>query len=267
MTSSATCGARWRALRSTSAALSGWPRWPEYTARRFAQALDGGAVVHALGIARHQLGELGPQLVVAVPLLEAIVDRLVVGRRPVRELERALHALEVAGGLPHRRELAGELGCALRRLDREQALHQQRALARVVVLAELRDDAAEDLAIVRRDDQRGAIDADRVGRAALLEQIAEAQRDVDRRVAVAAPLRVLEPRPQELRDAVVVAELAQRRLVELGGLEVVGIVVQRVAQHVERVVVALEVLDQELRVLEAERVALGRRSRGSAASS
>ena len=93
--------------------------------RGLAQALDGGRRRPcARRRLRHQLGELGPQLVVAVPLLEAIVDRLVVGRRAVRELERALHALGVARGLPHRRELAGELGRALGRLDGEQALHQ-----------------------------------------------------------------------------------------------------------------------------------------------
>ncbi len=57
--------------------------------------------------------------------------------------------------------------------------------------------------------------------------------------------------------------VAQRVLVELGGLEVVGVVWQRVAQHVERVVVALEVLDQELRVLDAQRVALGGRDERS----
>ena len=75
---------------------------------------------------------------------------------------------------------------------------------------------------------------------------------------MAAPLRVLEPRPQELGDAVLVVEHAQRVLVQLRRFEVVRIVVERVAQHVERVVVALEVLDQELRVLDAQRVALRR---------
>ncbi len=161
-------------------------------ARGFAQPLHAGVVAHALRVVRHQIRELGPQLVVAIPLLEAIVDLFVVGRGLVRELERALHALEIARRLPHRGELAGELGCAFGALDGEQALHQQRALARIVVRVELADDATENLAIVGRDDQRGAIDADCIGRFVLLEQVAEPRRDVDGRVAMAATLRVFE---------------------------------------------------------------------------
>ena len=238
--------------------LEGLTEEPGVCRGGFAEARDRSVVGEPLRILGHQLRELRPQLVVAVPLLEPLVDVLVVGRRAVRELERALDAAGVAGGLPHRGELAGERGCALRRLDGEQALHEDRALARVVVVAELTDHAAEDLPIVGRDDQGRPIDPDRIGRLGLLEQIAEARRDIDRGVTVTAALRILEPRPQELGNAIVVAELAQRGLVVLGGLEVVGVVGEAVAQDVERVVIALEILDQEPRVLEPQRVALGR---------
>jgi hypothetical protein len=81
----------------------------------------------------------------------------------------------------------------------------------------------QELQIGRRHGQRLAIDLAAAG-AGALELRAEPQRDVDGGRCAAALDRVLEPRPQELGEAVVVALRAQVGLEQLPGLEVVGVV-------------------------------------------
>jgi hypothetical protein len=192
-----------------------------------------GRLDRAVGRLDEQLGQRRPVLAGAVPLLEAPAQLVALGRRLVAALEHAGHAVVVAELVP----LVGEAERALDRLlaglDRQQALGDLGALARVVVGVQQRQQRLDQLAVVGREVEGRAVHRLRLVGLGPAVQVAEAQRRGHDRLGVARLLGGEQLLGQELDELGVVAGALEHLGEQALGLLVAGLLGEDVLEQAD----------------------------------